>query len=69
MVANSKIVLPTKKGKVYMIDAKNGSIFKILNLSGKIVSSPVVKNNLIFITTLAGKIHLIKISDEVAYLP
>jgi len=58
-ISDQKIIIPTKKGKIYIIDPKAGSILKIINLSGNIVSSPVAKNNSMFITTLSDKVYKI----------
>ena len=58
-IVDNNIVLPVKKSKVYIIDSENGSILKIINLEGDIVSTPLIRNKVIYLTTLSGRIYSI----------
>ena len=63
-IFNNNIILPVKKGKIYIIDSRNGSILKIINLQGDIVSTPVIKGKKVYITTLGGRIYSVSLSED-----
>ncbi len=63
-IFNNNIILPVKKGKIYIIDSRNGSILKIINLPADIVSTPAIKGKKVYITTLGGRIYSVSLSED-----
>ena len=57
VIAEKKMIIPGRKGKVYVIDTRKAGIERIIRVAGEIVSAPVVRGGSIYITTLKGKIY------------
>lgn len=63
-IADNKMIFSTRYGNVYIINKNKGTIYKIIKLNDEIISSPVIKNGFIYITTLNGKIYKCSIEKK-----
>ncbi|MBU1076612.1 MAG: PQQ-binding-like beta-propeller repeat protein [Spirochaetes bacterium] len=63
-IAGNEIIIPGKKGNVYIIDKARGAIKRIINIEEEIISKPVVESGFLYIATMKGNVYKYSIRED-----